>query len=106
MKEKWVIEIGPEGQVNEAGSDVPWFTCDTGVYKTNDDPPAIFQCGKAEVKGGKEEWTKIMFHEAFEKAPVVIAYTLAASGGGLIQVRQKPADADSFMAGLEHELMA
>merc|ERR1719428_1840037 len=47
-----------------------------------------------------------MFHEAFEKAPVVIAYTLAASGGGLIQVRQKPADADSFMAGLEHELMA
>jgi hypothetical protein len=61
MKQKWVIEIAAEGPVAEGGSDVPWFTCDTGVYTTNDDPPATFQCGKAEVKGGKDEWTMINF---------------------------------------------
>jgi len=97
--EKMTVSLKCDGLAGPEVADVPWFACESGIYKTTEGK--MMQCGAAEVQNTGGEWTEVTFHKDFPGAPVLMAYSMTRDGGSAIRARVKEISASKFSASLE-----
>jgi hypothetical protein len=98
------VDYGEEGPGKDEVQ-TAFLTYDSGIYEAVSAKDHLvkhrFQVGKVKVKGA-DEWTKVDFHEAFDKAPLVLTQVQTYNTGKPVKTRlEQSPEADSFSVGLE-----